>query len=265
MGQKKYLNRLSNGKVTSGGGPIYEVMKLKPTGECSILYLKRRDLIKTKYLHPRDLRRIDPQITQTKTLQGQTLLVKNLILIINIGCVKILCSSNKALLFEPNSLQSRRFLEILIPKLKYGIKRIPRMRRQYSNIIDDTIDRYYKSEKQNGPLLARSRGPQIFEIEMIESVLIVATGWLNSELVSVTRRLHQVLVKLPQYINPKNLEDLRKVKSSLVELESRADALRELLEELLEDELSEFNLSYKYSQKKIKEKDKDINKKYDNY
>merc|ERR1712151_876142 len=103
-------------------------------------------------------------------------------------------------------------------------------------------------------------GPQIVEIEMIDSVPIVATGWINSELVSVTRRLHQVLVKLPQYINPKNLEDLRKVKSSLVELESRADALRELLEELLEDEdeLKEFNISYKYRQKENKEKD--INK-----
>lgn len=70
------------------------------------------------------------------------------------------------------------------------------------------------------------RGPQPFELEMIESALMVATGSLDSDLVKVSRQLQSVLAKLPLFINPKNLEELRKVKSLLVELESRADTLR---------------------------------------
>jgi hypothetical protein len=95
--QKKSSISISMIKFLYGGSPIYEVIKLRPTGECTILYVRRRDLIKANYLQPRDLRRIDPQMALSRTLQGQTLLVKERIMIINIGGVKILCSSEKAL------------------------------------------------------------------------------------------------------------------------------------------------------------------------
>lgn len=41
-----------------------------------------------------------------------------------------------------------------------------------------------------------------------------------------TRRMAEVLNKLPKEITPVNLEELRRVKQALVELESRADQLR---------------------------------------
>lgn len=61
----------------------------------------------------------------------------------------------------------------------------------------------------------------------------------------VTNRVKALLTKLPQQITPVNLEELRRVKQALVELENRADMLRNMLEELMddEDELQEFNLS----------------------
>jgi hypothetical protein len=45
-------------------------------------------------------------------------------------------------------------------------------------------------------------------------------------MVSASRRVQTLLTKLPADINPVNLEELRKVKSALVELETRADAYR---------------------------------------
>ena len=42
----------------------------------------------------------------------------------------------------------------------------------------------------------------------------------------VTRRVGSLLTKLPADINPTNLEELRRVKQALVELENQADALR---------------------------------------
>lgn len=54
-----------------------------------------------------------------------------------------------------------------------------------------------------------------------------------------------LLTKLPREINPVNLEELRRIKQALVELENKADGLREVLEQIMddEDELRELNLS----------------------
>lgn len=43
---------------------------------------------------------------------------------------------------------------------------------------------------------------------------------------AATRRMADVLDKLPKEITPVNLEELRRVKQALVELESKADQLR---------------------------------------
>lgn len=52
------------------------------------------------------------------------------------------------------------------------------------------------------------------------------TGKLDAELVAATRRVSSMLQKLPREITPVNLEELRRVKQLLVELESKAENLR---------------------------------------
>ena len=42
----------------------------------------------------------------------------------------------------------------------------------------------------------------------------------------MTKRVSGVLNKLPRDINPVNLEELRRIKQALIELESKADAVR---------------------------------------
>ncbi len=51
-------------------------------------------------------------------------------------------------------------------------------------------------------------------------------GRLDAELVAVSKRVSNVLMNLPRDITPVNLEELRRVKQCLVELESKADNLR---------------------------------------
>ena len=48
-------------------------------------------------------------------------------------------------------------------------------------------------------------------------------GRLDAELLNVTKRVTNVLQMLPKNITPVNLEELRRVKQQLVELESRAE------------------------------------------
>lgn len=56
--------------------------------------------------------------------------------------------------------------------------------------------------------------------------MFVRPGRLDAELLAVTRRVSNVLRMLPKDITPVNLEELRRVKQLLVELESKADTLR---------------------------------------
>lgn len=48
-----------------------------------------------------------------------------------------------------------------------------------------------------------------------------AAGRLDAEVLSVTRRVGELLQKLPRDINPVNLEELRRIKQTLVELENK--------------------------------------------
>lgn len=49
----------------------------------------------------------------------------------------------------------------------------------------------------------------------------VHSGRLDAEVLSVTRRVGELLQKLPRDINPVNLEELRRIKQALVELENK--------------------------------------------
>ena len=53
-----------------------------------------------------------------------------------------------------------------------------------------------------------------------------APGRIDAELIAVSKRVSNILINLPRNITPVNLEELRRVKSALVELESKADNLR---------------------------------------
>jgi hypothetical protein len=55
-------------------------------------------------------------------------------------------------------------------------------------------------------------------------------GRLDDELMAVTLRVGSVLGTLPKEVTPVNLEELRRVKQLLVELESKADLLRSSVE-----------------------------------
>jgi len=98
-------------------------------------------------------------------------------------------------------------------------------------------------KNNNNELLSLQNPP--FELEVVEAALMVATAKLDNMLFDATKQVQEVLQKLPLDINPINLEELRRVKALLVELESRAATVVEVLEQVLddEDELRDFNLT----------------------
>ena len=228
----------------AAGRAVYEVLRVDGSGVGRRIYVKRRDLLRANGLQPRDLRRIDPSLSLTKTAPSVT--VKGASLLINVGGVRAIVRANKCLLFEPASTSSQRWLDILQPRLAErvgdgdgvdggsGVDDPFRRRAALATLSSDGA-----LDDDDG-----ARAPP-FELEALEAALMVATGRLDAELLAVTDRVTRVLQALPSEVTPVNLEELRRVKQALVELESRADTLREVLEEVLDDddEVREMNLT----------------------
>lgn len=196
-------------------------------------------------MQPRDLRRMDPSLSPTKTSPSIT--VKEECILINIGGLRAVISADRCLLFEPYSRASKKFVEIICPRLLSGAAaRAQQQENGHLETVDPHRDRLLSSRRSYD---AEQDGYQYtefpFELEVLEAALMVATGKLEAELAAATRKVAGVLQKLPREITPKNLEELRRVKQLLVELESKAANIQELLEEIMDDddEIRELNLS----------------------
>eukprot|EP01025_Chloroclados_australasicus_P014665 TRINITY_DN16890_c1_g1_i3.p1 TRINITY_DN16890_c1_g1~~TRINITY_DN16890_c1_g1_i3.p1 ORF type:complete len:546 (-),score=69.89 TRINITY_DN16890_c1_g1_i3:727-2364(-) len=220
--------------VATVGRAVYEVLRVDSKGKVRRINVKRRDLMRSNKLQARDLRRIDPSLSVTRT--SPTMYVKESALIINLGGVRLVADAERMLLFESESKACKKFLEVLVPRLESSAAQTNfshRLKQKQSHMDHDHHDDAHPAEHLP------------FELEVIEAALIVATGRLDGELLNVTKRVSNTLQKLPRQINPVNLEELRRIKQVLVELKTKADSLRELLEEVMDDddELREFNLS----------------------
>ena len=83
---------------------MLQVLKLSSSGKTRRIYVKRRDLLRANHLQPRDLRRIDPSLSITKT--SPNISVKEHCLLVNLGGVRCTtaCSICISGLFSPLSL-----------------------------------------------------------------------------------------------------------------------------------------------------------------
>ncbi|KAF5836253.1 hypothetical protein DUNSADRAFT_6205 [Dunaliella salina] len=254
-----WSNGEENGGHATGQGTMstnslaksnYAVLRLEPNGNTRRFFVRRRDLLREHKLQPRDLRRIDPAIDFTKTSPSIT--VKENALLLCLGGVRAIVTAEKALLFEPNSPATRRFIETMVPHLQSKVEQqefgkgnnvVPASDLAKESALVQASHSEYMARFQLKNKPGSVRMPP-FELEMLEGALIVATGFLDAELSRLRKRVQLLFTKLPHDINPKGLEELRKVKTALVEAEDRTDTLRNMLEELMddEDELREMNL-----------------------
>jgi len=215
----------------SVGRAVYEVVRIDRSGKTRRLYLRRRDLIRQFDLLPRDLRRIDPTLSVTRT--SPTLMPREKVLLVNVAGVRLIITADTTLVFEPSNPSSQRYIQTVLPKLGQQGHDLRRTRHTH---LGGHSKMYH--DGQDTPHVP-------FDLEMMEGALVVATNKLDGELVSVSSKVSEVLGKLITEATPLNLDELRRIKSSLVELESRAETLVQLLEEVLDDvdELRDFNLS----------------------
>ncbi|MEW5303380.1 MAG: hypothetical protein WDW36_006080 [Sanguina aurantia] len=241
----------------------YEVLRVDCSGRVLSINARRRDLLREHRLQPRDLRRIDPTVDNAAKA-SPSISIKENTLLLCLGGIRAIVTAEKALVFEPTSPATLKLLTLTLPRLRIPSTNIDGFpatssKRLLSNSGGggsgsreksvhgvshaEYMATYYSQLDGSGDTQQPRSLP--FELEILEGALAVAVGRIEAEMKSVTKRVNNLWTKLPGEINPANLEELRRVKQALVELEPKADTLRGMLEELMndEEEVLDLNLS----------------------
>jgi len=265
-GRKKKKKKKKKGTVVSPPKP-YKVMRINSNtarenpGAQVEQQLTRRALLRDAELTPRDLRRIDPSLLQTNNTPA--LLVNDQTILVNLG-VRVIIRPDHALLFEPDTATARRFLAAVEQRQKNS------QREQGLRVSDRSLayDGYRGMELENGHEISESvngstdastpsdydldktpggvgGAPIPFELEVVEAALQETTSQLYAKMEFCEERCRQVSKRLQSSINPAVLEELRLTKQSLVELDSRAGAVRQVLLDTLDDDddITDFTIS----------------------
>ncbi|KAL1298712.1 hypothetical protein HN51_043018 [Arachis hypogaea] len=181
--------------------PVYEVVEVRSDGTVSTRKINRRQLLKSSGLRPRDIRSVDPSLFLTNSVPS--LLVREYAILLNLGSLRAIAMKDCVLIFDYNRKGGQAFLESLLPRLN--------------------------PKNSNG-------GPSMpFELEAVEAALLSRIQRLERRLMDLEPRVQALLEALPNRLTGDILEQLRISKQTLVELGSRAGALRQMLLDLLED------------------------------
>ncbi|XP_054816079.1 magnesium transporter MRS2-11, chloroplastic isoform X2 [Prosopis cineraria] len=183
--------------------PVYEVLEVKSNGTVSTRTINRRQLLKSSGLRPRDVRSVDPSFFLTNSMPS--LLVREHAILLNLGSLRAIAMQEHVLIFDYNCKGGKAFLESILPRLNL--------------------------KNNNG-------GPSMpFEFEVVEAALLSRIQHLEQRLMHLEPRVQALLEVLPNRLTGNILGELRISKQTLVELGSRAGALRQMLLDLLEDPL----------------------------
>ncbi|KAK6926676.1 Mg2+ transporter protein, CorA-like/Zinc transport protein ZntB [Dillenia turbinata] len=181
--------------------PVYEVVEVNSNGLVSTKKINRRQLLKSSGLRPRDIRSIDPSLWLTNSMPS--LLVREHAILLNLGSLRAIVMQERVFIFNYNRKGGKAFIDLLLPRLN--------------------------PKNMNG-------GPSMpFELEAVEAALVSRIQRLENRLMDLEPRVQALFEVLPNRLTADVLEQLRLSKQTLVELGSRAGALRQMLLDLLED------------------------------
>lgn len=181
--------------------PVYEVVEVKSNGMVSTRKINRRHLLKSSGLRPRDIRSVDPSLWLTNTMPS--LLVRENALLLNLGSLRAIAMQESVFIFNYNRKGGKAFIDTLLPRLN--------------------------PKNMNG-------APSMpFELEVVEAALHSRIQRLEHRLMDLEPCVQALLEVLPNRLTADILEELRISKQTLVELGSKAGALKQMLLDILED------------------------------
>ncbi|KAL3828524.1 hypothetical protein ACJIZ3_017326 [Penstemon smallii] len=185
--------------------PVYEVVEVRSNGMVSTRKINRRHLLKSSGLRPRDIRSVDPSLWLTNSMPS--LLVREYAILLNLGSLRAIVMQEGVYIFNYNRKGGKAFIDALLPRLNpknmNGGPSMPFVLEVGSTTFSDTTLR----EEIDGFRTTCEYG------NIVQDLLEVLPNRLTADI----------------------LEELRISKQTLVELGSRAGALKQMLLDILED------------------------------
>ncbi|KAK6144304.1 hypothetical protein DH2020_021124 [Rehmannia glutinosa] len=242
--------------------PVYEVVEVSSNGMVSTRKINRRHLLKSSGLRPRDVRSVDPSLWLTNSMPS--LLVREYAILLNLGSLRAIAMQERVYIFNYNRKGGKAFIDTLLPRLNpKNMNGGPSM----PFVLEMDTFRAYSlaSVAEMGSCQLLGRGllafvttialmltPNWAVVLVLNSLVailergllayVVVEAALHSRIQRLERRLmdleprvQALLEVLPNRLTGDILEELRISKQKLVELGSRAGALKQMLLDILED------------------------------
>ncbi|KAK9061583.1 hypothetical protein SSX86_018766 [Deinandra increscens subsp. villosa] len=209
-GSRRNVSYLSDALNLGIREPVYEVVQVSSSGMVSTRKISRRHLLKSSGLRPRDIRSVDPSLWLTNTMPS--LLVRENAILLNLGSLRAIAMLESVLIFNYNRRAGKAFIDALLPRLN-------------------------PKNMHGGPVMP-------FELEVVEAALHSRVQRFEDKLMDLEPRVSMyiyflsvqaLLEVLPNRLTAGILEQLRISKQTLVELGSKAGALKQMLLDILED------------------------------
>ncbi|MFS7915804.1 putative Mg2+ transporter protein, CorA-like/Zinc transport protein ZntB [Helianthus anomalus] len=203
-GSKRNVNvsSLSDALNLNSRDPVYEVVEVSSKGMVSTRKVNRRHLLKSSGLRPRDIRSVDPSLWLTNTMPS--LLVRENAILLNLGSLRAIAMQDSVFIFNYQRKGGKAFIDDLLPRLS--------------------------PKSMIGGALVMP-----FELEVVEAALNSRIQHFEHSLMDLDPHVRNLLNVLPNRLTAGVLEQLRTCKQTLVELGSKAGALRQMLLDMLED------------------------------
>ncbi|KAL8227212.1 hypothetical protein R6Q57_017044 [Mikania cordata] len=201
-GSKRNVSSLSDALNIGSRDPVYEVVEVSSQGMVSTRKVNRRHLLKSSGLRPRDIRSVDPSLWLTNTMPS--LLVRENAILLNLGSLRAIAMQESVFIFNYNRKGGKAFIDDLLPRLN--------------------------PKSMIGGALVMP-----FELEVVEAALNSRIQHFEHRLMDLDPHVQNLLQVLPNRLTAGILEQLRTCKQTLVELGSKAGALRQMLLDMLED------------------------------
>ncbi|KAK6138134.1 hypothetical protein DH2020_028114 [Rehmannia glutinosa] len=251
--------------------PVYEVVEVKSNGMVSTRKINRRHLLKSSGLRPRDVRSVDPSLWLTNSMPS--LLVREYAILLNLGSLRAIAMQERVYIFNYNRKGGKAFIDTLLPRLNpknmnggpsmpfvlemdtfraYCFGQCGRnglMSTAREGIVGLCDNNCFHADPQlgcgactcgivdlcdsNSLVAILERG--ILAYVVVEAALHSRIQRLERRLMDLEPRVQTLLEVLPNRLTGDILEELRISKQKLVELGSRAGALKQMLLDILED------------------------------
>ncbi|KAI7729121.1 hypothetical protein M8C21_002184 [Ambrosia artemisiifolia] len=199
---KRNVSSLSDALNIGSRDPVYEVVEVSSKGMVSTRKVNRRHLLKSSGLRPRDIRSVDPSLWLTNTMPS--LLVRENAILLNLGSLRAIAMQESVFIFNYQRKGGKAFIDDLLPRLN--------------------------PKSMIGGALVMP-----FELEVVEAALNSRIQHFEHRLMDLDPHVQDLLKVLPNRLTANILEQLRTCKQTLVELGSKAGALRQMLLDMLED------------------------------